>query len=150
MKNKFRKLLDVNVGMLTILLSVFLIFSCSEKPLVAANKKDKNHKKNVQRAKKIQEDYAHLQNDYQYTLQNFVDLLNRLVTIYDELDTRIQELEKRYQGQEQELYQIKEVFNRKAEEDETFRLGIQTPFFEEPVYINGIHVERHKVPENPY
>lgn len=141
MKNKF--------AILTMVLSLCFVGYSGEPTLHAGAKKEKNHKKaKKNKITKLKTQYDNLKQDYHYTMENFVVLLQRLITVYDELDNRIQELENKNQKYDQELFLVREVFNKKAQEDETFRVGFDLPFWEEPVYINGIRVERHPIGEN--
>lgn len=151
MKNKVAKILGTKFAIMAILLSVFFVCCSGGDTLYAGNKKAKNHKK-VQKIKteKLKQQYENLKQDYHYTMENFVVLLQRLITVYDELDNRILELENKNQKYDQELFLVREVFNKKAQEDETFRVGFDLPFWDEPVYINGVRVERHPIGENPY
>lgn len=142
MKKKF--------SLLTMILSLFFVCYSVDPTLYAGNKKEKNQKKSQKaKAAKLKKQHKELQEDYQYTMEHFVLLLQRLVTVYDELGDRMYEIENKSLIHDKELFLIKEIFEKKALEDDTFRLGFDVPFFEEPVYINKVYVERHKKEETP-
>lgn len=134
--------------MLGMCLCAIFILSGKDGTLYAKEKKNKNNK-NVKARQKLQHEYDDLQKDYQVTMENFVQLLQRLVTIYDELDQRILEVESKTEIHQDALFQIKDVFEKKSMEDETFRIGITLPFCEEPYYLKGVRVERHKQGDSP-
>lgn len=142
MKNKLKRSLNVNLVVLTMLLSIFFVSLGDISTLYAKNKKQKAK---IIKAKKLKKQYANLHEEYQLTMEEFLHVLKRLMIVYDDLHEKVSDLDKKCQKYEHELFLVREVFNKKAQEDETFRVGFDLPFMDETVYVDGIRVERHPI-----